>query len=293
MWIRIESIYEPNNQEYFILMQMPQVLSFEIASSTSSSELKYLSENLGYMKRTEQISKHEHRFDVFPSRCILGLADLPPQIVSIRSDQNWQTLSGALGFFIPPFSILEWQLTPGAFTWHCYSFSPRFLDTPPQEPLIFSWDKEFPKDLHSIQRMIQTAKQPQRIFKTPPSPIALRAKALIDRKFKENIPLQDFVEELKVSRVIIAREFIKSYGISPVQYRHRLRIFAAFDLVNSGKNVTDAAIEVGITAPGRFAGDFKKVVGTYPSRCGMNRAYLDSHSATPITANKESPAQKC
>ena len=74
---------------------------------------------------------------------------------------------------------------------------------------------------------------------------AARAREFLERKVCEPITLDDVAEAARVSRSHVIRLFRRHFGMTPFEYRRRLRLQRAEELLRSGLRSVEVAYEVG------------------------------------------------
>src|SRR2546423_1408673 len=100
----------------------------------------------------------------------------------------------------------------------------------------------------------------------------VRAKLYIDGHFAENIDLAGIAGEAYYSRHHFLRLFKSMYGVTPQQYRKRVRIEHAKLLLAEGSGVTDVCFELGFESLSTFSATFKSIVGVPPSQYARDAA---------------------
>ncbi len=89
----------------------------------------------------------------------------------------------------------------------------------------------------------------------------------IRRDFAEPIRVERLAQKAAMSVSAFHRHFKAVTTLSPLQYQKRVRLLQARMLmVASGRNVTQAAFEVGYESPTQFSRDYVKVFGLPPAR---------------------------
>ena len=95
----------------------------------------------------------------------------------------------------------------------------------------------------------------------------MKAKSLIASNYRADIAVADIADQLGVSHAHLTRQFKRDYGLTPVGYRHRLRVTEAMGRLSQGEKILDVGYEVGFNDTTRFYEDFRKVTGTSPGKC--------------------------
>lgn len=90
---------------------------------------------------------------------------------------------------------------------------------------------------------------------------------LLQERYAENIPVTELAALCNMSVSAFRELFTKQYGLSPIQYRNRLRIQRARYLLSMGSyTVAEAAYAVGFSNLGYFCRHYKKLTGETPSQ---------------------------
>ena len=89
----------------------------------------------------------------------------------------------------------------------------------------------------------------------------------MNREFAKDHTLDDFAAMCRMSKFHFLRVFRSVTGISPVEYRNRIRIEHAKELLlESALSVSEIGTAVGYASPSYFSDAFKKAVGMSPGR---------------------------
>ena len=89
---------------------------------------------------------------------------------------------------------------------------------------------------------------------------------LLEQNYIDSIPISRFAEACHVSENTFRLLFHKQYKTSPVQYRNRLRIARARELLTEGScTVSEAAWATGFENVGYFCRLYKRITGENPS----------------------------
>lgn len=94
---------------------------------------------------------------------------------------------------------------------------------------------------------------------------------LLKQSYLENFPIDTFAKQSNMSTSHFRTLFKQQYGMSPLQYRNRLRIYRAKDLLEEGScTVAEAAYASGFDNIGYFCRYYKRVTGETPSETKTN-----------------------
>ena len=95
---------------------------------------------------------------------------------------------------------------------------------------------------------------------------ALDGALLIEQTYLENIPISELARTCHVSENTFRAFFRKRFKSSPVQYRNKLRIARARELLSEGScTIAEAAYGSGFENVGYFCRLYKKMTGENPS----------------------------
>ena len=88
---------------------------------------------------------------------------------------------------------------------------------------------------------------------------------LLEQSYLENLPVSKFAEASGISTSLFRSLFDKQYGMSPIQYRNRLRIDRAKTFLSEGGcTVSEVAYACGFENIGYFCRCYKKITGETP-----------------------------
>ena len=99
-----------------------------------------------------------------------------------------------------------------------------------------------------------------------PAPLALAAKALIDREYGAPLEITRVAARLHVSPAALSRAFRRTYGMPPVRYRHHVRILDALMQFAEGAAPAQVFQDVGFDDLSRFYKIFRKVTCAPPGQ---------------------------
>jgi AraC-like DNA-binding protein len=106
----------------------------------------------------------------------------------------------------------------------------------------------------------------------PPARHLLRAKDLIDARYREPLDVPTLARAARLSPAHFSREFRRVFGESPHQYLLTRRLERATELLrNTDRTVADICLMVGLRSVGSFTTSFGRAFGMSPT------AYRASH----------------
>jgi AraC-like DNA-binding protein len=110
----------------------------------------------------------------------------------------------------------------------------------------------------------------------------LRAKDLIDARYREPLDVPALARAAHLSPAHFSREFKRAFGETPYQYLLTRRLERAAALLrNTDRSVIEICLDVGLTSIGSFTTSFGRVYGMSPL------AYRAAHP--PASANIRIP----
>ena len=100
----------------------------------------------------------------------------------------------------------------------------------------------------------------------PPARHLLRAKDLIDARYREPLDVPTLARAARLSAAHFSREFRRAFGESPHQYLLTRRLERAAALLrNTDRSVADICLMVGLRSVGSFTTSFGRAYGMSPT----------------------------
>jgi AraC-like DNA-binding protein len=113
----------------------------------------------------------------------------------------------------------------------------------------------------------------------PPVRHLLRAKDLIDTRYRERLDVPTLAAAARLSPAHFTREFRRTFGETPHQYLLARRLERAAALLrNTDRSVADICFAVGLRSVGSFTTSFGRLFGLSPT------AYRDAHPPAVLRA---------
>ncbi|MCK6599421.1 MAG: AraC family transcriptional regulator, partial [Bdellovibrionaceae bacterium] len=96
------------------------------------------------------------------------------------------------------------------------------------------------------------------------SSVAHRLKKYIINNFSRKESISAIALKLNYSRVVMTRSFTQAYGISPGEFRIKLKIHGALHYMREGLSITESLYLVGFSDPSLFIHHFKSYLDATP-----------------------------
>ena len=100
----------------------------------------------------------------------------------------------------------------------------------------------------------------------PPARHLLRAKDLMDARYREPLAVPELAQAARLSPAHFSREFKRAFGETPHQYLLTRRLERAAELLrNTDRSVADVCFAVGLASVGSFTTSFKRAFRMTPT----------------------------
>ncbi len=93
-----------------------------------------------------------------------------------------------------------------------------------------------------------------------------RAIDYLSSNLGESITIDDMASQVGMSRAVFHRKFKQATTMSPIQFVKSMRLNNAAMKIANGKNVSEAAMEVGYVSSSQFSREFKRMYGQSPKQ---------------------------
>jgi AraC-like DNA-binding protein len=101
----------------------------------------------------------------------------------------------------------------------------------------------------------------------PPTRHLQRAKDFADRRFAEEVGVEEMARAAGLSRAHFSREFKGAFGVSPHAYLLTRRLERAAALLRTtDRTVIEICLDVGLQSVGSFTTSFKRTYGKTPAQ---------------------------
>ena len=99
-----------------------------------------------------------------------------------------------------------------------------------------------------------------------------RAIQYIGRNFSEDLSLEDYAAMCMMSKYHFLRTFKEVTGQTPLEYRTRIRMENAKQMLENGEvSIAEIGERIGFPSPAHFSTAFKKNVGVSPSKYAKSK----------------------
>ncbi len=245
--------------------------SYEVKTQSYSSQVSHFGDDLIVMNRIQNYTETATPIDAYGPVWIVGLSSLNNRIL-VKDGSKFIKLVGPCGFLAPPFSILKWEILPGRLEWTALASNEILPGSFNNQPFIFEWNGVVPDNLRGLLDLVSSTGVKKIIeMQTVKSSSAEKIKEIIDSTYKENIVIGEIAKTLGLSQAYTCREFKRAYELSPVEYRHKVRLFDAIKSLSMGIPVTEACLNSGFSSINQFNLHFKNYMGTTPLRYSADK----------------------
>lgn len=190
-----------------------------------------------------------------------------PIIAAVVKAKPVTLIGRKIACFFPPQSIVEWSLQPGS-----YHFEAVFSDLAlpkdlPLVPIAFETSCDtLPKNFEELFDLVRGASSPIPIMKEDTiSSAARKMKHMIEQSFLQRVSIATLAARIGFNHATIVRAFGKAYGMTPVRYRSKLRVYSSLRNIVLGHHIKEAASKCGYHDLSQYNRQFKREMSHSPS----------------------------
>lgn len=248
-----------------VLQKMNHVA--ELSTKNTHWQIGSSKEPFYQLTRRDVVQQERVIVDAFGPTWIFGWVLSSSSQIFIRSQKKWIRINSNQIIFIPPFSVIQWRLEPSTVHWQCYASTLRLPQGVPTDSCLYDSDcKTRPKTPEEVFLWLRNQKPVHTIIQEQKnSKLAQKVKKHLDTYFCADEKIQDLANLLQISREALCRSFASTYGLSPLSYRQKVRIFFTLNLINQGVPVTHALFEGGFTCVSEFNRQLRNFLDIAPS----------------------------
>lgn len=258
-----------------------------IESHSSKLDYRPLSSDVIYYQRDSVIDKETTIRDVFPY-CWAVAAGSSSNKISLTYNGNEHHFEGNNLVFLPINCTVQWSLKPQDLSFGallCNLPMPKHL---PKTPTFVKNDQLDQSTIKVIEGIL-TGEDVSRfqienwalwlenlatdivfhsdLSESQETNLAMRFKERIDVDFNKDVAIKDLAEEMNVSHSYLIRSFKDHYGLTPVEYRKRCRVyFMMYKILFEKAKVVDAGADAGFNDQSHMYRYFKSILGFTPKK---------------------------
>jgi AraC-like DNA-binding protein len=240
-----------------------------IETETYTSRFRPLGPDAMRLYRRQHLPVAHREVEVFGNFWAVSFGTIPEGLVRVRTAAGEIDLGGRGSTFLPPFSLIEWILSPGKFEFEAILCSLPLPESFPKVPVRFEPNEpRLPSSVPGVVGFLEGATHVEPIgLESLGNALALRTKRAIDESFASSVSMAALASSLQTSASVVSRAFRTCFGISPVTYRNRLRVMESWwRLLTSAKPVTEIGYEVGFQDLSRYNKQFRRLIRAVPSQ---------------------------
>jgi AraC-like DNA-binding protein len=187
-------------------------------------------------------------------------------VAYLRGEMTVTAPDHAYGVFLPPFSVVQCRLHATCADSRAVASGATPAADLPAHPVAFPTSlARVPSSVRRIEEAIRAGRPHVPIGRDHlPRPLSRQVKALIDARYDSLPPLAVVARQLRTSPAVMSRGFAGDYGISPVRYRHAIRVMDAMMRLIAGEPICEVAGAVGFNDLGQFYRRFGALAGAPP-----------------------------
>ena len=240
----------------------------EIKTSNYVSRFDKIADNLLYLKREHHYPKGFETVDTFGDFSILAFATLKEGSVTVSQGSQSISLKGPVALFVPKYSVVKWSIHTPVLYWSAFITNQPLNDNL-NSVSIFKHSDFNPHSIHELKNFM-THSELKFSFQNPEhNHLPKMIKDYLDQNQFDTMEISQLGLKFNLTPSQVTKIFKKYYGITPVEYRSKVRVFnSMFNLLNSNEkmDITKIAFESGFSDLSRFNKQFKKITSTTPSK---------------------------
>lgn len=247
----------------------------EIKFKNYTTSIFQISPDMQFMERTHSFSSLTDEFDVFPQSWFLFFPKQVDNLIQIKTIFGNSDIHEQSAIFLPPLHIIRWKILPGDIKWYAYRGESILPQELMQNAFMFNFH-EIPmfKTSLEVQNFIHKNKDSSIVLPSEltGSKVARKIKELLDKDIEDfdNKSIYEITNPLGLKPNSISQIFKKCYGVSPIEYKNRLKLNKALKKIwlEASADLTSICYEVGFDDYSAFYRNFLKWLKVEPSYIG-------------------------
>ncbi len=227
-----------------------------------------LERGLDILERTQFYQAEQFSSNIYTGYWMLYIYDLKTSntLFCRHGTGQWTLLNNddltnheRVGLYVPSYKLIEWKIAAGYHNWTAY-----YCDLPPpahlsNSPCVFSLDnKLLPTSYSGLMDLLESVSPIKPLCSNAQKeghqhPSLLKLTSSLHANYKEQVSIHDVIKDASIPASTAHYIFQKHLGLTPIQYRNKLRIFEALRLIgNNMMSITDACYGSGFNDYSRF-----------------------------------------
>lgn len=223
-----------------------------------------------FLRREHKFASYSKEIDCYGDFWAFAFSNFSPGQVFCKTAGKLVEVVGPAAVWTPRYSVIDWNLNPGAICWYAFMSKTPVPDDLPKAATLLKLPENFvvPQNAEDIFSLVRNASGVVNVEKAEsPSAVAEKVKLKLQQNLGSGSSIAEIARELGYSHSVMTRLFKKNFEISPVDYRSRCRIMESMVLLMlREKNVTEAGFEVGFEDCSAFFRQFKRQTQVSPSQ---------------------------
>lgn len=240
----------------------------EIQTSSYISQIDKISDDLLYLKREQHYPKGFQTVDTFGDFNILALATIKEGTVTMSQGHECLSLNGPVVLFVPKYSIVKWAINTPVLEWAAF-ITNQSLSKKVTSVSVFKNTNPFPKNINDLRAIVDSSHLKFAFKNSDELDLPRQIKNYLDQNQFDTMEISELSSKFNLRPSQVTKIFKKFYGITPVKYRSKVRIFnSMFNLLTSENkmDITKIAFDSGFSDLSRFNKQFRKITETTPSK---------------------------
>lgn len=174
--------------------------------------------------------------------------------------------------FMPPGSIVRTAPSSCVVSTAALASGAPLFEGAPAQPVAWLWPGgELPITISGVAQAVSRRSSCVNVSReVDPTEAARRSKSIIDESYCCPVTLAWVAARARLSPSVLSRSFKRTYGMPPVEYRHRLRVMDAMFRLAAGGEILTVLQDVGFGDASRFYSHFRSLLcappGSYVAR---------------------------
>lgn len=232
------------------------------------SNYYFLENDIIRFDRVHRVTHEMKLVEALPRVWTLAFGSIEPNQIFVPIEGGEYELNGPCAVFTPPCCPVQWHLLPGVMEFTVFIGSQKIPNFELNQPMVFNWTgKSLPSHLDQIVELLSSEPAIYVKNRFRQSKAAERTKNLIDQNYFQRRSIAELAKGLGYSHSFLTRSFKSSFGLSPVEYRSKLRLFdAQLLLLQKQQKVSTVAFASGFSDTSHFLKQFRQLFQVRPSQ---------------------------